>query len=140
MYKLVHDYNLGNGSTLEVNDALTPQFSLQKQDKARVYELCGQIRKIILAEPSFDEPHKRRLLNRIAAVEKEVGKEKGRFDTILAGIVDFGETAGKFGKDIKPLTDRYREVREITQAGTKEYDQIPAPEEIKRIEDQTSDD
>lgn len=113
--------------------ALLPTFTLPKKDKDRVVKLCGDMRKIVFASVDFDEPHKKRLLNRIAAMEKQVLSKTGLFDVILGGVSDIGETIGKFGKDIKPLTDRMNEVAQITRQGTKEYDQIPAPEEIKRL-------
>jgi len=91
------------------------------------------MRKIVFATTDFDEPHRLRLLNRIAAIEAEVKKPKGMFDVVRAGVSDVGETLGKFGKDIKPLTDRIKEVTSIARKNTSEYDQLPAPEELKRL-------
>lgn len=124
------------GSKLEENqieDELTPTFQLSPPDSERVLTLSGQMREIVHASKVFDAPHKRRLLNRIAAIEQQVHSEKGRFDVILGGISDLGETIGKFGTDIKPLTDRMSEIRKITRQATKEYDQLPAPDEIKKL-------
>jgi len=110
-----------------------PTFSLNAKDKDRVLELCADMRKIILATVEFDNAHKVRLSNRIFSIEAEVHKKKGLFDVVLGGVSDIGETLGKFGKDIKPLTDRMAEVKKITRKNTQAYDQIPAPEEIKRL-------
>lgn len=123
----------GEVGAADAETALLPTFSLAQADKDRVLELCTGMRKIIFASQDFDEPHKKRLLNRIAAIEKQVHSPKGLFDVVLGGVSDVGETLGKFGKDIKPLTDRMNEVVKITRKGTKEYDQIPAPEDIKRL-------
>ncbi len=112
---------------------LIPTFSLSDTDSKRVFELCAQMRKIVFATPDFDEPHRLRLLNRIAAIEAEVKKPKGMFDVVRAGVSDVGETLGKFGKDIKPLTDRIKEVTSIARKNTGEYDQLPEPEELKRL-------
>lgn len=112
---------------------LTPVFTLKAKDKTRVIKLCADMRKIILASTDFDHPHKIRLANRIAAIEAQVHKENGMYDVIIGGVSDIGETLGKFGKDIKPLTDRINEVMKITRAATKEYDQIPAPDEVKQL-------
>lgn len=112
---------------------LLPTFELEKKDKERVLKLCEDMRKIIFASPDFDEPHKKRLLNRVAAIEKQVLSPKGIFDVVLGGVSDVGETLGKFGKDVKPLTDRMDEIAKITRKGTKEYDQIPAPDEVKKL-------
>lgn len=112
---------------------LIPMFELGKPDKARIFELCIDMRKIVFSTQEFDEPHRRRLLNRIAAIESETHKPKGMFDVVRAGMSDVGETLGKFGKDIKPLTDRMAEVVGIARKATKEYDQLPPPEEVKRL-------
>lgn len=108
---------------------LTPEFHLATKEKSRVFELCTDMRKIIFASEIFDEPHKVRLLNRIAAIEKEVHKKVGKLDTVLAGVVDVGDALGKFGRKIEPLTKRMKEVAEIARGGSKQYEQIPAPEE-----------
>jgi hypothetical protein len=123
----------GAYKTDEIGNGLLPTFELSKSDQSRVFELCDQMRKIVFASAVFDEPHKRRLLDRVAAIEQQVHQKKGKFDVILGGISDIGETLGKFGVDIKPLTDRMNEVVKITRKGTKEYDQLPAPEEVKQL-------
>ena len=123
----------GDAMAPETGNELLPSFTLDKKDKEKVLELCNGMRKIIFASIDFDEPHKKRLLNRIAAIEGQVMSPRGLFDVVLGGVSDVGETLNKFGKDIKPLTDRMAEVVKITRKGTKEYDQIPAPEDLKRL-------
>lgn len=119
---------------------LLPTFTLETKDKTHVLKLCAKMRMIVLATEVFDQPHKRRLLNRIAGIEYQVEQPKGLLDVVRGGVSDVGETLGKFGTDIKPLTDRMKEVMQITRKNSKEYDQIPAPEEIKQIEDQRKED
>ena len=118
---------------LIIDDALLPTFHLPTKDKSRVLELCIDMRKIVFASDHFDEPHKRRLLDRIAAIEHQVHQPNGLFDVVRGGIDEVGETLGKFGKNIKPLTDRMAEVVQIVRRSTKQYDQLPAPEEIKKL-------
>ena len=125
--------NNGNLADEENNDELAPKFTLNKSDLERVLELCSQMRKIVLATVQFDEPHKLRLLNRIAGIEKQAVSKKGLLDVVRAGVSDVGETLGKFGVDIKPLTDRMKEVASIARRSSKQYDQLPAPEEIERL-------
>ena len=127
----------GTASTNESVDAVLPLFTLGESDRTRVLKLCADMRKIVLSTDAFDHPHKIRIANRIAAIEVQVHKEKGILDVILGGVVDVGETLKRFGKDIKPLTDRISEIRRITQENTPEYDQIPPPEEIKQIENKS---
>lgn len=131
---------LPNKATSSIlDDELVPTFELGSKDKERVMLLCSQMRKIIFSTDVFDQPHKRRLLNRIAGIEKQVEQPKGMLDVIRGGVSDIGETLGKFGVDIKPLTDRISEVLQITRANSKEYEQLPAPEEVKQIEDKSGD-
>jgi hypothetical protein len=114
-------------------EALEPTFELNKKDQARVLELAQKMRKIVLATSAFDHAHKRRLLDRITAIEKQVHQPKGRLDVILGGVSDVGDTLKKFGTDLKPLTDRMTEIKKITQSHSGEYEAIPAPEEIKGL-------
>ncbi|MEM1363150.1 MAG: hypothetical protein AAGF94_15795 [Pseudomonadota bacterium] len=119
--------------------ALIPSFIIDEDDKEKISKLCSDMRKIVFASNVFDEPHRLRLLNRIAAIEAETQKPKGMFDVVRGGIDDLGETLGKFGTDIKPLTDRMKEVVSIARRGTKEYDQLPEPEEVKSLPAPTDD-
>lgn len=117
----------------EPSDALEPTFSLEANDKARIFELSATMRKIVFASIVFDDAHKRRLLNRISAIENQVKQPKGKLDVILGGVSDVGDTLKKFGQDLKPLSDRMTEIRKIAQSGSNEYEQIPAPEEIDAL-------
>ncbi|MEL6952120.1 MAG: hypothetical protein AAFN09_03675 [Pseudomonadota bacterium] len=131
--RILNTHKAIGSSDLDKSEQLLPTFSLVEEDKARVMRLCQQMRKIIFGSAVFDQPHKRRLLNRIAAIEKQISQPKGLFDVILGGVNDFGETLGKFGTDIKPLTDRMNEVAGIARRNSEEYQQIPAPEEIQKL-------
>ena len=112
---------------------LLPRFHVSETDQSRIFKLCAEMRKIIFATTDFDEPHRLRLLNRLAAIEAETKKPQGLFDVVRGGINDLGETLGKFGKDVKPLSDRMKEVVNIARSGSKQYDQLPEPEEVKRL-------
>ena len=128
--------DLPDGLLAEANretDELLPTFELDQADAERVFKLCADMRKIVFASNDFDEPHRIRLLNRIAAIERETKKPKGLYDVVLGGISDFGETLGKFGSDIKPLTERLEEVARITRRGSKQYEQLPEPEEQGKL-------
>ena len=114
-------------------DALLPTFTLGEVDRERMLKLASDIRKIVRASTAFDEPHKVRLLNRIAAMENETHKKKGVYDVFLGALSDFGEVAGKFGGDIKPLTDRVKEMVGIARENTAAYDQLPGPEDLKGL-------
>lgn len=113
-------------------NSLTPTFSAKGKDRKRMLDLCMQIRKIVLSSEAFDHPHRVRLSNRVAAVEAEIHREKGLFDVVLGMVSDVGETLGKFGRDVKPLTDRVDEVAKIARANSEEYKQLPAPDEVTK--------
>lgn len=117
----------------EQSDKLLVEFDLAPDDKARLLLLCEQMRKIIWSAEIFDDAHRVRLLNRVSAIETQVHKSKGNLDVILAGIVDFGDAAGKFGERVKPLTDRMREIGLVARKSSKDYDKIPAPDEVRRL-------
>lgn len=90
--------------------------------------------KIIIAESRlFTDEHSHRLLNRISQIETELYKNRGNFDVVLAGIVDFGEALGKFGRGVKPLVDRMGEIRRIIQPSVTEYQKLASPDEIKLL-------
>jgi hypothetical protein len=116
------------------SDQIIPTFELSSSDKQKLTKLASGIRKIVTASTDFDQAHRVRLLNRIAAMEAEIEKPKGLFDVFLGGLSDFGETAGKFGTDIKPLTDRVKEMVSIARSNTREYDKLEAPAETKKLD------
>ena len=120
------------GSAKDSNE-IAPTFALRPEDKARVLHLSAEMRRIILASQSFDESQKRRLLNRINAIEKQVHQPRGLFDVFLGGLNDFGEAAGRFGTDAKPLFDRMTEMTGIVRRQTETYDQLPSPDEVKKL-------
>ncbi len=110
-----------------------PLFALEKDEIEQISSLSAEMRDIVTDSDLFDKNHKRRLLGRINAIEVEVQKPEGRLDVILGGISDVGDTLKKFGEDAKPLVDRMREIRGITQKKSSEYEGLPAPEEVKNL-------
>lgn len=130
--KLDEEIGLRRDSANE-DEELLPTFSLNEDDRAQVLKLCEEMRRIVFASNFFDHAHKRRLSNRISAIERQVHQSKGLFDVILGGLSDVGEALGKFGNDVKPLTDRMAEIAKITRDRSKEYESLPAPEEQKRL-------
>ncbi|MEO9516604.1 MAG: hypothetical protein ABJH45_08565 [Paracoccaceae bacterium] len=114
-------------------DSELATFELDQEDKDTLLKKCEQMRKIIWASTAFDQAHRGRLLKRVSAMEVQIGLEKGLCDVVLGGVSDFGEVLGKFGEDIKPLTDRMRDIAQITRSKSADYDKLPAPEETKKL-------
>ncbi|QFT31132.1 hypothetical protein FIV00_11640 [Labrenzia sp. THAF82] len=108
-------------------------FELNADDRSKVMGLIAEMRQLVQDSTTFDDAHRRRILKRIAKIEDEVLKAQGNFDTVLAGIAEIGETLGQFGKDVKPLTDRMQEIRKVTQSKTKGTNQLPAPDEPRKL-------
>jgi hypothetical protein len=114
---------------------LTPEpiFSLDQDEISRINKLASEMKLIVNESDFFSDHHKGRLVRRISQVEEEIHKKEGRFDVILGGVVDFGDALGQFGKKVKPLVDRMKEIRVIVQTNSREYEKLPAPDEVKRL-------
>lgn len=108
-------------------------FSPGNEDRIKMLEKCGEIRGLIQESAAIDSHFRRRLLKRVAAMEIEINKEEGLFDVLLGGLSDAGEAIGQFGDDIKPITDRFREIVAAGRRSAREYDELPKPDEIKRL-------
>ena len=96
-----------------LSELVAPSVELSHPDRDEIMVLIGVMRTLVNDSLLFDLPHKRRLLDRISAIELEALKDKGKFDVFLGGIVDAGEALGKFGEAAKPLFDRMAEVAGI---------------------------
>ena len=100
---------------------IIPFFEPDNTDRQKMLEGCKQLRTIVNDSLSLDAKNRNRLLKRISAMEIEINKSNGLLDTILAASSDIGEAVGKFGGDIKPMTDRIREITSIAKKSSQEY-------------------
>jgi hypothetical protein len=82
-------------------------------DYKRIQELLNEMRDILSNTKSIPEKHKRRLLERLERMQRELHKKTSDLDRFWGFIGEVGIAAGKFGKDIKPFVDRVRELTEI---------------------------
>lgn len=108
-------------------------FSPSNGDRKRMLDLCMELRSLINESEFLTPEFRNLLLKRLGAMEIQINSEKGTFDTILGGINDVGETAGKFGDDAKPLVDRFLEIFGIARKKSEQYSQLPPPEEVKQL-------
>jgi hypothetical protein len=133
----------------EVNFALA-QMKLRRAERTKRYSVrfdpstkelmrhhLRQIRAIV-DKLEVNELKKNRLHARITALDDEISRDRTRFEVMMALFLEGSSTAGKAGENVKPLTDRIRELVNIFGEAKEKEDttppQLPAPEERKRIE------
>ena len=84
----------------------------------------------------LSEDHRLRLLRRLERLQSELHKRVADLDRFWGILVEAGVMLGRFGKDVKPLTDRIREISQIvwtTQAAslglpsTTPFSMLPGP-------------
>lgn len=111
---------------------------LTADHKVQIHNRINQIRKIIeVAELPTDK--KDAIYGKIAALSKEVDKEKTALGTTLVAILDISNIAGKAAKNVDPLTKKIetlyklfssaKEESDQLQIGVDEMKQLPAPED-----------
>jgi len=108
-------------------------FSPSNEDRKKMLKLCSELRSLINESDYLTPEYRNLLLKRLGAMEIQINSEKGTLDTILGGINDVGECAGKFGDDTKPLFDRFRELFRISRKSSEQYSQLPPPDEVKQL-------
>lgn len=82
-------------------------------DFARIQTLINEMRDIITSSEVIDAKHKRRLLERLERMQRELHKTTSDLDRFWGFIGEAGVVMGKFGNDIKPLVDRIKELADI---------------------------
>lgn len=111
-------------------------YEFSQGDLERVQTLLNELRAGIQESIVFAEEHKRRLLLRLEKLQAEMHKRVSDLDRFWGVIIEAGVVLGRFGKEVKPLTDRIREILQIiwtTQAGslglpsTTPFSILPAP-------------
>jgi hypothetical protein len=88
-------------------------YSFSDEDYSRIQTLINEIRDLIVATEVIAPRHKQRLLERLERLQQELHKTTSDLDRFWGFIGEAGVVLGKFGKDIKPLVDRVRELAEI---------------------------
>lgn len=101
--------------------------SIDEKDVERLQELINESRGIIRDSGQIEEKHKRRLNLRLEALQAEMHKVKSDVDVALAGLVEVAAALGEAGEKSKPLFDRFKEIAEIFQRGSKDPLGLPSP-------------
>lgn len=74
--------------------------------------MINELRDELSKQSELDKAHKRRLLKRLEALQKELHKKVSDLD--FFGILGaFGVAAGKLGTDAQPVVDRVKEIVHI---------------------------
>lgn len=82
-------------------------------DFSTIQKLINEMRDIITSSDIITANHKRRLLERLERMQRELHKTTSDLDRFWGFIGEAGIAIGKFGNDIKPLVDRIHELAKI---------------------------
>jgi hypothetical protein len=109
------DVKLGTGFAYEFSEG----------DLKKVQTSINDLRGLINDSKIIEDNHKHRLLKRLERLQSELHKKMSDLDRFWGFVGDAGVVMGKFGNDVKPLTDRIREMMGIvwnTQARAEELE------------------
>lgn len=91
----------------------------------KIQKLINILRSEITESKSFEDEHKFRLLKRLEKLQSEIHKEMSDLDRFWGLVGDAGVAIGKFGKDVKPIVDRIRELTDIVWKAQRRSEQLP---------------
>lgn len=114
----ITDYDRQNSfrSAYKNYSALIPGghiYEFLDSDFNHLQELINELRTLTRESDQLDEDHRRRLLRRIEKVQIELNKKMSSLDVFWGMLGEAGVVLGKFGENIKPLTDRVSEILKI---------------------------
>jgi len=101
-------------------------YELTEADIKRIQTLINELRSLIADSKDFEEDHRRRILNRLEALQGEIHRRLSNVDRFYGLIGDAGIVLGKFGTDAKPFVDRVREILEIVWRSQATAEKLPA--------------
>ncbi|MBY8949468.1 hypothetical protein J1G35_26760 [Pseudomonas sp. SH10-3B] len=101
-------------------------YDFSEADVNRVQTLINELRTLLTADSSLDDDHKRRLLNRLEALQKELHKRVSDLSNFYHLIGDAGVAVGKLGKDAKPFVDRIAEILQIGWKAQARAEKLPS--------------
>lgn len=102
-------------------------------DLNRIQELIDELRGEITKSELFDANHKQRMLKRLEKLQGELHKKMSSLDQLWGLMSDAGVALGKFGRDAKPLVDRYTEIVEIGWRSVLHAEQLPSGFQFPRL-------
>ena len=105
-------------------------YEFSEDDLKRVQELINKLREDISNSDLFESDHQRRLLKRLEKLQSELHKKVSDLDRFWGLIGDAGVVIGKFGKDVKPMVDRIREIAGIVWRTQSKSEGLPSGTKI----------
>jgi hypothetical protein len=100
-------------------------YEFSEDDFKKVQLSINELRDLIFDSEIIEDNHKQRLLKRLERLQSELHKKMSNLDGFWGFVGEAGVVMGKFGKDVKPLTDRIKDVMNIvwrTQARAEELE------------------
>ena len=85
-------------------------YEFSDSDISTIQRLISELREEISQSKVLEENHKQRLLVRLEKLQQEFHKKMSNLDRFWAFLGEAGSQLGQFGEDVKPLTDRIREM------------------------------
>ena len=83
-----------------------PTFEFSDNDIGQIRSLTEELRDLINKSNLLTPPHKRRILRRLEATQKELRKGTTDIDRYWSFLAEVGIASHKYGEDLKPITDR----------------------------------
>lgn len=118
-------------------------YEFTEGDLSKIQTLINELREMIRDSEIFKAEHQQRLLRRLERLQGELHKKVSDLDRFWGLIGDAGVIAGKFGKDVKPIVDRIREITGIVWRTQSNSEELPSGTKIpflKSGEDNGSED
>lgn len=104
-------------------------------DIDRLQQLINEMREFLASSEFIEEGHKLRLLKKLEKLQSELHKKMSSVDACWGLMGDAGAALGKFGKDVKPFTDRVREFLEIVWRSQARAEELPSSAKLPKLED-----
>lgn len=112
---------IGRDSYDEYSGMFTSQFTiamLTDAEDERIQTLINELRNEINKSEKLTKDHKERILAKLEETQKELHRRINKLDKTLSAFVQISITMGQCGENMKPFTDRMREVFETISAAS----------------------
>ncbi len=85
-------------------------YEFSEGDLRRIQVLVNELRDLISGSEELQASHKRRILSRLEKLQSELHKTVSDVDRIYGSLIELSITAGIIGENLKPITERIREI------------------------------